>query len=68
MTVAVEAAKVTHRIAFELIPVAASIALITVGIVRDELAMISVGAGIMGLPGIIGAAKVIKSAGRTSDA
>ena len=52
MTDAVAQAKVVHAVAFELIPVAASVALITVGIVQTNLTFISVGAGIMGLPGI----------------
>lgn len=57
---AVEEAKAIHRIAFELIPIGASVALITLGLIRDEISLISFGAAIMGLPGITATAKAIK--------
>ena len=64
----VEEAKVLRRVATELIPVVASVALVVMGVIRSNLAMVSAGIGILGVPGVVKAVDTIRGTERTSDA
>jgi hypothetical protein len=65
---ALREAQIAKEVAMLLIPIGAAVALITVGIIRSNLAFISAGAGFLGIPGIGKVSAAIRKQGDGGEA